>query len=279
MTVYTVMSFVKDGQGGNPAGVVLLEAAMPEDQMLAIAKDMGYSETAFVQRKNADTFILRFFTPVDEVDLCGHATIASFELMKQLGLIAVGGYWQETKAGLLAIDVQESGVYMEMAAPSFHELVDSDAAAAAFGIEAKALLPGFPVQCVNTGLKDIMLPVASLEVIQSMKPDFTSITALSKQYDAVGFHVFSLETVGVANAHARNFAPLFGIDEESATGTANGALTAYLRRYQPGCGAKLVFEQGYEMLAPSEIKSYVLADGRVFVGGMAIVTSKSEMKL
>src|SRR6185369_17713524 len=80
--VFTLNSFAKTQEGGNPAGVVLDSGNLSEVQMLAAAKEVGFSETAFVGKSNKADFKVRFFTPTDEVDLCGHATIATYALMQ-----------------------------------------------------------------------------------------------------------------------------------------------------------------------------------------------------
>src|SRR3989344_2115961 len=102
--VYTLNSFAKEQNGGNPAGVVLNADGLTEVQMKSIAGQVGFSETAFIQKSQKANFKVRFFTPTDEVDLCGHATIASYYLMWKQGLIKPGNYKQETKAGLLGIE-------------------------------------------------------------------------------------------------------------------------------------------------------------------------------
>jgi PhzF family phenazine biosynthesis protein len=277
MRVYTVNAFVKDHQGGNPAGVVLLETALSDTVMLQVAKKMGYSETAFVQQVNATTYNLRFFTPAAEVDLCGHATIASFTLLRSLNKVGVGTYQQETKAGNLMIRIFEDEVFMEMAMPTFHEEVSREAVAASLGILEGDLLQDYPVQKVSTGLLDILVPVRSLQVLTGIKPDFEQIKKISQENQVVGYHVFTFDTGDKNTLRVRNFAPLYDIDEESATGTSNGALMAYLKRYHQHTKDKLYFEQGYEMHLPSEIGAYMEADGRVFVGGKGMILSQLEI--
>jgi PhzF family phenazine biosynthesis protein len=106
-------------------------------------------------------------------------------------------------------------------------------------------------------------------------PDFDAISRLSKKYNVVGYHVFTMETNFESTAHCRNFAPLLGIPEESATGTASGALSSYLWKHQLATDftKPMVYEQGYSMNEPSEIFSILkIEDGvvvEVKVGGIA----------
>ena len=103
LTVYKLSSFPKEGHGGNEAGVVLDADSLKDKEMLKIAKEVGFSETAFVSNSNVADFKVRFFTPVNEVSLCGHATIATFNLLRDKEIISPGIYTQETKAGILKL--------------------------------------------------------------------------------------------------------------------------------------------------------------------------------
>ena len=118
MKYYIVDAFTDKPFGGNPAGVVLLDSdAFPKEElMLNIAAELRFSETAFVRRDGESEFTLRYFTPKAEVDLCGHATIASFSLLHQRGM-ASGQCLCHTKAGDLHIEVSEK-VMMQMAKPT-----------------------------------------------------------------------------------------------------------------------------------------------------------------
>ncbi|OGD24476.1 MAG: phenazine biosynthesis protein PhzF [Candidatus Aminicenantes bacterium RBG_13_59_9] len=257
MRVYILNAFAKTKRGGNPAGVVLDADRLSETTMQKIAARVGFSETAFVQRAAAADFKTRFFTPAAEVDLCGHATIAVFSLLFGLRRIRPGKHSQETRAGVLGVEVQEDGtVFMDQTLPLFGNAVDREDVAASLGIGLHSLAPDMPVQIVSTGLRDIIVPVISLPVLSSINPDLDKITEISQKEEAVGYHVFSLETKRQSTAHCRNLAPLYGIPEEAATGTSSGALACYLFKYgkiTEDQAQRLVFEQGYAMKRPSEI--------------------------
>ena len=107
MNVWRLSAFPKTPNGGNPAGVVLDASTLTEQQMQQIAHEVGYSETAFVLPSDVADFRLRFFTTTDEVDLCGHATIATFNLLRDQNIILPGRYRQGTKAGIMRLDVQD----------------------------------------------------------------------------------------------------------------------------------------------------------------------------
>lgn len=276
--IYKLTAFTENIGGGNPAGVVLNADSLSEKEMLAIAKEVGYSETAFIMDSKQANFKLRFFTPTAEVDLCGHATIAAFNLLRDLGLIDKGNYLQETKAGNLNIKVQAESVYMEQNKPKYFELIDKKEIKKCFKSETRNYLKEMPVQIVSTGLKDIILAVQDLETLMNLKPNLKSIEKISEKYDVVGIHAFSLETINDVEAHARNFAPRYGINEESATGTSNCALACYLKKYLADeFENNFTIEQGYCMESPSQIKVKLETEKNrlkaVYVGGKAALIS------
>lgn len=277
MELYTVDAFTDVPLGGNPAGVALFQDKLPDEaEMRRVAAQVGYSETAFLRRIAPDRFEVRYFTPVEEVALCGHATVGSFSLLLQKGLIEGGRtYIAQTGAGDIRVDIGAGLVWLDMAVPKeLGQLSDADASAllSMYGLEEGAFGTLHPAM-VDTGLPDIMMPLANPALLAALKPDMEAISALSKRLNVTGVHAFALASDGV---HCRNFAPLYGIDEESATGTSNGALTYYLYRrglVQPD--ATNLFIQGEAMGKPSKIYSRlsVSRDGSVSirVGGSAVV--------
>jgi len=283
--VYTLNSFAKTAEGGNPAGVVFDSDSFSEQRMMDISKQVGFSETAFVQKSSVADFKVRFFTPNAEVDLCGHATVASYYLMFKLGLIKPGQYTQETKAGLLNLEVQPNGtIFMNQTLPQFFDLVDKDELAYTLGIKTSQFHPTLPAQIVSTGLKDIMIPIGSLRDLIAVEPNFDLISQTSKKYGTIGYHLFTLETKYGSTAQCRNMAPLYDIPEESATGTSNGALSCYLYKQgviTPEQASHLIFEQGYTMGKPSEILASLKVSGdnitEVRVGGIATNIQEIEV--
>lgn len=272
--IYKVTAFSDDINGGNPAGVVLNADSFTEGQMLKIAKDVGFSETAFVMNSDLANYKIRFFTPRGEVDLCGHATVATFNLLRDMGIITTGNYTQETKAGILKLQVFDKYIYMEQNLPKFYDFIVKDEIYTCFENQPSDYICDFPIQIVSTGLRDIIIPVKDLDSLFALKPNLEKINEISSKYDVIGFHVFCLETLHNGEAHARNFAPRYGISEESATGTSNGALACYLKNYiNYNFGGKFVIEQGYIMKRPSKICVELICDDDkivdIYVGGSA----------
>lgn len=276
MNYFIVNAFTDKPFGGNPAGVVLLESdAYPKEELMQkIAAELHYSETAFVRRDGEKEFTIRYFTPKGEVELCGHATIASFFLLHKKGL-ASGQYLCHTKAGDITVEAGEK-VLMQMAKPRIvATIAETEEVYRALGIittpNFKLQTSNFPVQIVSTGLPDFMIPLPDVTTLQSLQPDMEAIVEITKKYDAVSFHVFALGNDGYT-AHVRDFAPLYDIPEESATGTANASLTYYLQQNgHISTDAECTFIQGEAMERPSVIATRIQSDGNVFVGGTAVV--------
>lgn len=283
MKFYIVDAFTSVPFGGNTAGVVLLEddKGFPSDTLMQkIAAQLRYSETAFIKQNGERDFTIRYFTPEGEVDLCGHATIASFKVLMECGKATEGDVClNRTLAGDLNVYVGEQ-VMMDMATP---QVVGKE-------VEMKELyrimagrdmetVQELPVEIISTGLPDIILPLASVEELQSLKPDMQALAKLSKELEVTGVHAFAIANDNYT-AHVRNFAPLYGIDEESATGTANGALSYYLFRHGIAKeGDRCTYLQGEAMGRASEISAQIETGGKIKVGGNAAIMASGELLL
>ena len=283
MRYFIVDAFTDRPFGGNPAGVVLLgDAPFPsEGLMLQVAAELRYSETAFVRRLSATEYHVRYFTPAAEVELCGHATVATFALLHRLGL-ADGRCLCHTLVGNLAVEAGER-VMMQMARPRIVETIaDTDEIYKALGlnfsiVNSQLSILDLPVQVAYAGLNDIMVPLPDVSSLNALQPDMEAVAAITKEHATTSFHVFAIAKDGYT-AHVRDFGPLYGIPEESATGTANAALTHYLavNGVIPQQG-DFAFLQGEAMGRPSVVATRIDADGTVYVGGTAAVVAEGEL--
>ena len=232
MRYYIVDAFTDKPFGGNPAGVVLLDGDVfpKESLMLQVAAELRYSETAFVRQHSGKEFTLRYFTPKAEVELCGHATIATFALLHhEVGI--TGQCLCHTKAGDLSIEVGPK-VMMQMATPKIVRAIeDPKEIYRALGLENYA--PTLPVMIASTGLPDFMIPVVDVETLNHLHPVMDAISEITERFNALSFHVFAFGNDD-HTAHVRDFAPLYGVPEESATGTANAALLLFPARRSHG---------------------------------------------
>lgn len=298
--IYQVDAFTKYSFGGNPAGVVTDASNLTEEEMQKIAREMNCSETAFVlpaTNLKAD-FKVRFFTPSEEVDLCGHATIATFHVLFQEEKIKLDCkeklVFQETKAGILPVYLIASSegkldrVVMGQRLPEIIETSNEiSKIAQLLGLKTSDLeLNNLPLQIVSTGLPDMMVPVKDLKTLKKANPDFIKLGKYQKEKGFVSIHAFTFETENPNNdIHTRDFAPSVEINEESATGTANGALASYLVENKEVSlkDNKIIMkiEQGYTMDRPSEIVAEIFHERgtvkEVKVGGSAVIIMEGTM--
>ena len=141
----------------------------------------------------------------------------------------------------------------------------------------KSLHSILPVQVVSTGLPDIIMPVEGIDELNALSPDMDALAQLSDQLNVTGVHAFALSEDGYT-AHVRNFGPLYGVPEESATGTANAALTHYLHHNGlMQAPAECRFMQGEAMQRPSVVATTLLEDGTIWVGGDSAIVAIGEL--
>ncbi|MFB6092224.1 MAG: PhzF family phenazine biosynthesis protein [Haloquadratum sp.] len=278
-----VDAFATEPLSGNAAGVLPEAEGLSADQMRAVARELAVSETAFVLPADTADRRLRYFSPTQEVDLCGHATIAAHAHLREAGAIDAGEYTVETNAGVLEVTVESDGaVWMTQGAPSVRRVdVGYDRVGDALGIDPAALRDvgaDAPVAVASTGLPFLVVPVNFLENLGHADPDDSAVEALSEEYDVAGVYAVTFDALGAdATLHARAFAPAIGVSEDPVTGTAAGACGAYLREV----GAfdefpdELVFEQGHFLDRPGRVR--VDVGDAVRVGGRAVTSLDARM--
>lgn len=285
VSVQLVKAFTTDKSQGNPAGVVLNADELSDKQMLRIAAELGFSESAFVQYSTKADFRVRFFSVKQEVDFCGHATIATFHALIEQGKIVLDGkdqttLKQETKAGILPVVChQDNKIVMGQNDPVFGSIEsDKSVIAALLNIEPVSLADT-PIQVVSTGTPKLMIPIASLESVRSIQPDFSGISEYCRAHNIKGFYPFTTKTLrDSSDLYARQFNPLAGIDEDPITGIAAGALGCYADKYGLVKGKQqIIVEQGYDMNMGGEM--YVDVSDGVMVGGYAVTYGERTVTL
>lgn len=285
MKIFVCDAFSSEIFKGNQAGVVIVEEKEnypSEILMKNIAAELKHSETAFVKKMDNKIFKIRYFTPTEEVKLCGHATISVFSTLRKLNIVSVGKYIAETLAGNLEIIVDKDFIWMDMASPKIEYIFNLNEIKelySAFNLDISQAPKNLIPKIVNTGLSDIIIPIEDKKVLDSFTMDKEKVIELSKKYKVVGAHLFSLDKDKKFTAFCRNIAPLVGIDEECATGTSNGALTHYLKEYNI-ISAKDInsFRQGEAMQRASTILSRYKEDGvTIQVGGNAVISFECKL--
>ena len=284
--VRLVDAFTTEPFAGNAAGVVPEADGLTDAQMQAVADELGASETAFVRGSDDADRRIRYFTPTTEVDLCGHATVASHASLLEDGVVEPGTHTLETNVGVLDIDIDEDGtVWMTQDAPEIREVeLDYERLGDALGIDHAALEDvgaDLPLAVASTGLPFLAVPVNFLEHVSAMDPDYAKIEAITEEVDATGIYAFSFDALeGDSTLHGRMFAPAAGVPEDPVTGTASGATGAYLREIEAFDGEfpeEMRFEQGHFVDRPGYVR--VRIGEEVRVGGRAATALDGELRV
>ena len=260
--------------GGNPAGVILDADGLSDADMLTVAGKIGLSETAFVSKSAKEGFKLDFFTPNRRIAHCGHATIATFSYMAELGRVREGATSKETVDGPRKIVIKNGAAYMEQLAPTYERSpawaergVSEADVLASLGLKADQLDERLRPVLVNTGNSFVVVAVRDADVLKQLVPDQSRINDISNKLDLIGYYVFTTDRNATqADATTRMFAPRYAIDEESATGMAAGPLACVLHDLLHERKTRFVIEQGHFMTpaSPSVITVDLdLEDGRI----------------
>lgn len=279
---------------GNPAGVVLDAPGLSDDAMQQIAVAMGFNETAFVLPSDRADLRIRYWTPGHEVNLCGHATVATMFALHERGLLPAsnGNQWIiETGAGLLPIAIRkdEDGttVRMTQTPAQFEPFVgDIDGLARVLGLQTYDLRLDLPIVYGNTGLWTLLVPVCGLDAMRRMQPQNAAFPAILRQMPRASLHPFCFETDDPnAQLHARHFSsPFSGTIEDPVTGTASGVLVAFLLHYlHPAESAlRLTVEQGQELGRDGRVKVEVQRRKNhidVWIEGTAVAVGERDIDI
>jgi len=257
MDIQRISAFSQGSQGGNPAGVVLLDTALGSDEMARIAAEVGYSETAFAvpQDDTGQAWRVRYFSPESEVPFCGHATIA---LGAALGQHAGEGTYRLTlNTAAITVDAQPSDDGMAaalMSPPTHSRAIRDDELAdvmALFGLEQGDLDPRLPPARIHGGADHIVLPLKSRAKLAAMDYDLDLGRAVMRTHDLVTVMLVFIEADQMFVA--RNAFASGGVLEDPATGAAAAAFAGYLRDRNWPHGGAFTIRQGEDMGSPSLI--------------------------
>lgn len=269
---------------GNAAGVVPHAGKLSVATMEAIARELSVSETAFLSESGEADKRVRYFTPTQEVDLCGHATVASFAYLYERGDVGVGTKTLETNVGVVEIDVEDDGtVWMSQDDPEIRETeVSYGEVAEALGVERPALegaREDLPLAVSSTGLPFLLVPITYLSDLGQAEPDMAAIEALAEAVEATGIYAFTFDTLESESAlHGRMFAPGAGVPEDPVTGTASCAVAAYLNRYDAfePFPEELRLEQGHYVDRPGTV--FVRIGEEIRIGGRAVTALEGTIR-
>lgn len=254
MTVLRLAAFSQNGQGGNPAGVAFFDEMPSAEEMMAIAKEVGYSETAFLVKQN-DGWRVRYFAPQLEIPFCGHATIAlgaalgerfgegQYKLILNDSEISVKA---EQSANGMSATLWSPRTKTESAPGDFVEMILK-----AFGLRADDLDPRFPIRIANAGARHLILVLKERKMLADMKYPFDEVRSLMLDMDLITISLLWQESNAVF--HSRNAFASGGVYEDPATGAAAAALAGYLRDIGWKGPHTFTILQGEDMGVPSRL--------------------------
>ena len=259
LQIFQVDAFTDRPFAGNPAAVCILPESRDETWMQSVAREMNLSETAFLLQQE-DGFSLRWFTPAVEVDLCGHATLASAHILSELGLLAPGDQVRfHTLSGVLIAERKGDQIQLD-----FPATPDRPADAPPDLTEALGVTPRY----VGRSKFDYLVEVASEEIVQGMAPDF----ALLRTVPVRGTIVTSTATSPGYDFVSRFFAPGAGIDEDPVTGSSHCCLGPF---WSKRLGKTVL--AAYQASERGGIIGVQVAGERVYLRGQAVTVLRGEL--
>lgn len=257
--IFQVDAFTDRPFAGNPAAVCVMPQEGDEAWMLRVANEMNLSETAFLVERE-DGYNLRWFTPAIEVDLCGHATLASAHILWETGLLAPD---QEarffTRSGLLTAARQDNWIQLDFPSEPEEEINAPEKLGDALGIS-----PGY----VGKNRFDYLVEIESEASIRNLNPDFTLLGTIESR----GFMVTSVADSAEFDFVSRFFAPAFGINEDPVTGSAHCCLGPF---WQKKLG-KNEFT-AYQASARGGVIKVQVAGERVLLAGQAVTVMRGAL--
>ncbi|ADK14840.1 MULTISPECIES: PhzF family isomerase [Clostridium] len=295
--LYQIDSFTKEKFTGNPAGVITNADGLTDYEMQKIARELNNSETAFIFSSNSREYDahIRFFTPTNEVPICGHATIAAHYARAVENGLDTSRVYHKTGAGILPVDIvkknEDYKIVMTQGKIEFGTIIDGMSRKellAALNIKNSDLLENYKIQIVSTGHSKVMIGIKSIEILNALEPNYDALSKLSKVIKCNGYYVF---TTDLQNSdiliHGRMFAPAIGINEDPVTGNANGPLGAYLVHHNLIHHNNSLFKfkavQGEAIRRPGIIEVEVNIEDKepveVKISGDAVITFKTELLL
>ena len=284
-----VSAFTETPGHGNEAGVLLDAGGMTEAEMQRAAAFIGAPESVFVTGRADGVLWVRYFTPTQEVEFCGHATLALGLMLASLGPWPDGGLSLETLVGRIPLELEgarePARVWMRQRDLEERPLERRwrEPLAAALGIDPRMIHRGLPLTCASTGLWSAFVPLLDSFILDHLEPDLETIRRLSAELGVSDLHPYA--PMGPSRYAARNFAPLVGIPEDPVTGSASGALIALLAARgalpRQGRRASGTCYQGHALGRPGEVEVEVELQGErvvgVRVGGCAVIEREGQL--
>ncbi|GIM45316.1 phenazine biosynthesis protein [Collibacillus ludicampi] len=260
MNLYIIDAFTNEPFKGNPAAVCLLEERKGDQWMQNVAMEMNLSETAFLYPLK-DGYELRWFTPVKEVDLCGHATLASAHYLWETGIEPKGKELRFlTKSGWLSAKMDEDWIELNFPLEKVEPCKVPEPLEDALGVE---------LLFVGSNRMDVLVEVESERQIRELQPNFTKLATIK----ARGILVTSRAEEEPFDFVSRCFFPAVGVNEDPVTGSAHCALAPY---WQSKLGKNHFLAK--QLSVREGILKVQIQEGRVLLAGQAVTVVKGELR-
>lgn len=255
MKVEKISAFSFENTGGNPAGVVFSDKMLSDNEMLKIAKDVNYSETAFLVKQDEHSFRIRYFSPKTEIAFCGHATIASgYSIAKKFGL---GKYELLLNDGSVEVEIKkDDNKYLtSITSMKTHTKDASDdiqkEVFEIFNFSQSDIAPNYPIKLSYSGNYHLIIFLKDKSNLEKMEYDFQKAQGFMQENQITTISLLYKETENLF--HSRNAFAFGGVYEDPATGSAAIALAEYLRNTKIKTSGSLEILQGFDMKQPSKL--------------------------
>lgn len=282
-TMYLASAFADKPFTGNSTGIIIAPNELKDEEMQNIASDLNQSVNVFVKALDTDIYVTRFFTPEKEIELCGHASIATFFALAQNEYIkpikdGIKKIKQHTKNGKVSVEIlyehyKPKRVFLILPLKDHSKDVDIDSVCKALNLNREDIgLKNIDVlpQKISTGLSDIIVPVKSKEILSKINLNEEFSYEYSKNENIISLNVISTEDG--ENIEQRTFSPIIGVKEESGSGTSTAATYFYLMINDLLKSDEIKLSQGSYLKRESKVSAkYCKETNKVKVGGVANV--------
>ncbi|HYP81609.1 MAG TPA: PhzF family phenazine biosynthesis isomerase [Steroidobacteraceae bacterium] len=289
--IFQVDAFTSTAFTGNPAGVVLDAEQLEESEMQAIARELNNGDTAFVlpAAGGDHDLVVRFFTPRKEAPFVGHATLAAHAVLSRIAPRPLRR--QSGRTGIVEVRAMDDGSFsIRQPPPPLGGAPDAlllEEALQSLGLDPALLDPACPPRLAGSASTRLLLAVRDGTALDTLRPQFAALAALSPRIGAQGYFLFSRRARAAGcDTESRMFCPALGIDEDPVSGNAHAMLAMLLHEHGllPGDGRSFAGAQGAPMRRPGRVDVNIDMDAAgkpagVSIAGQAVVVFEATLSL
>lgn len=284
---YIADVFAERKYAGNQLGIIRNAENISSEEMLDITREMNYSETTFILSDTPENggYNVRIFTPGGEVPFAGHPTLGTAALIREkIAPDNPDRIILNLRIGQIPVNIIDDIYWMEQMEPEFAKCFSPEEISSIIGVESSEIDPELPVQWVSTGLPTVIVPLKDLKSVKKVRINRETYDPFIEQNGKVLILVFTRETLFEENdIHDRVLATCHGIEEDPATGSANGCFAGYLAKHSVLGNSRIDnirVEQGYQVNRPSLLLLSARDNGEkveVHVGGKVVFTAQGNL--